>query len=164
MSEGRTVRFKRIGIGLLVLLAVAQFIPASRTNPTSDPGESIFAMATVPPDASAIFQRSCQDCHSNRTKWPWYSHVAPVSWVVASDVNEGRNHFNADEWGSYSLEGKHTKLSKICEELKSDGMPDSKYTLIHRSAKLSEQERTALCDWAEATRRALVRSEATAHP
>jgi len=155
MSEGRTLRLKRIGIAFLALLAAAQFIPASRTNPTFDSGGSIWAIATVSPDASAILQRSCQDCHSNRTKWPWYSHVAPVSWVVANDVNVGRNHFNADEWGSYSLEGKQTKLSKICDELKSGGMPDSKYTLIHRSAKLSPQQRTVLCDWAEATRASL---------
>jgi len=155
---------KRTAIGAAVVVALAQFIPVRKTNPTFDPVGTIWSATSAPPQIIATFQRSCQDCHSNLTKWPWYSHVAPVSWVVASDVSDGRRHFNVDEWGSYSMEKKQSRLTKICEELKSGDMPDSKYTLIHRSAKLSEQERTALCDWAEATRRALVRSEATAHP
>jgi hypothetical protein len=69
-----------------------------------------------------------------------------------------------DEWASYNLENKQSRLTKVCEELKSGDMPDSKYTFIHPGAKLSDQERTALCDWAESTRQALIRSESAAHP
>lgn len=155
---------KRIWIGLLALLVAIQLIPVAKTNPTFDPVGSLWLTQNVPADIGAILQRSCQDCHSNRTKWPWYSHVAPVSWTVASDVNGGRRHFNMDEWGEYSLEKRQSKLTKICEELKSGDMPDSKYLLIHRSAKLTDQQRATLCDWAEATRSVLGRANAATHP
>lgn len=158
------VRWKRIAIIVLVLLAAIQLIPVAKTNPTSDPVGSIWVMQNVPADIGAILQRSCQDCHSNRTKWPWYSHVAPVSWTVASDVNGGRRHFNMDEWGEYSLEKKQSKLTKICEELKSGDMPDSKYLWIHRSAKLTNQQRATLCDWAEAIRKGLAQAATASHP
>lgn len=157
-------RWKRVLLGLVVVLVVAQLMPVTRTNPPVDARTSLLAGDGLPPNISAILQRSCQDCHSNRTTWPWYSHVAPVSWVVASDVNGGRRHMNLDEWGSYNLEKKQSRLTKICEELKSGDMPDTKYTLIHRGAKLTDQQRTTLCDWAEATRKALSSPVAAAHP
>ena len=154
---------KRVWIGVLVLLAAIQLIPVAKTNPAVDGGKTLLAGSSVPAEVSEILQRSCQDCHSNRTKWPWYSHVAPVSWVVASDVNGGRRHMNLDEWGSYSLDKKQSRLTKICEELKSGDMPDTKYTLIHRNAKLTDAERGTLCDWAEATRRAITNPGAGGH-
>lgn len=155
---------KRVWISLLVALVAIQLIPVAKTNPAVDARASLLAGDGLPPNISAILQRSCQDCHSNRTTWPWYSHVAPVSWVVASDVNGGRRHMNLDEWGSYTLEKKQSRLTKICEELKSGDMPDTKYTLIHRAAKLTDQQRTTLCDWAEATRKTLGPPEAATHP
>lgn len=158
------IRWQRITVIVLVLLAGIQLIPVAKTNPTFDPVGSLWAMQNVPADIGAILQRSCQDCHSNRTKWPWYSHVAPVSWTVASDVNGGRRHFNMDEWASYSLEKKQSKLTKICEELKSGDMPDSKYLWIHRSAKLTDQQRATLCDWAEVTRKTLGELKSGSHP
>lgn len=157
------VRWKRITVIVLVLLVAIQLIPVGKTNPAVDSGKSLLAGNSVPAEVSEILQRSCQDCHSNRTKWPWYSHVAPVSWVVASDVNGARRHMNFDEWGSYSVEKRQSKLTKICEELKSGDMPDTKYTLIHRSAKLTDAERATLCDWAEATRSAITNPAAGEH-
>jgi len=157
-------RWKRFALGFLVALVVAQFIPVRKTNPAVDSAKTLLAGSNVPAEVSEIFQRSCQDCHSNRTTWPWYSHVAPVSWVVASDVNGARQHMNLDEWGSYSVEKRQSKLTKICEELKSGDMPDSKYTLIHRSAKLTDAQRATLCDWAQATRKTLGSPAAASHP
>ena len=141
---------------MLVLLVAIQLIPVAKTNPAVDSGKTLLTGNGVPAEVSEILQRSCQDCHSNRTKWPWYSHVAPVSWVVAGDVNGARRHMNLDEWGTYSVEKRQSKLTKICEELKSGDMPDTKYTLIHRGAKLTDAQRGTLCDWAEATRKGLV--------
>ncbi|HKV25089.1 MAG TPA: heme-binding domain-containing protein [Candidatus Acidoferrum sp.] len=155
---------KRLAILTIVILAAIQFIPVAKTNPPVDAARTLWANAGVPADISATLQRSCQDCHSNRTVWPWYSHVAPVSWVVANDVHGGRRHMNLDEWNSYSLEKKQSRLTKVCEELKSGEMPDSKYLWIHRGARLTPQQRTALCDWAEATRKTLVQSESGSHP
>lgn len=155
---------KRIGIMVLVILAAIQLIPVARTNPAVDGANSLLGANAAPPEIAEILQRSCQDCHSNRTKWPWYSHVAPVSWVVAGDVSGARRQMNLDEWGTYSVEKRQSKLTKICEELKSGDMPDTKYLLIHRSAKLTAQQRATLCDWAEATRKGLGRAEAATHP
>jgi hypothetical protein len=156
--------WKRIAIALLAAFVVAQFIPVRKTNPQFDPGGSLWAASPAPPEISAIFQRSCQDCHSNHTRWPWYSHVAPVSWFIADDVNSGRRHLNVDDWNTYSLEKRQSKLTKICEELKSGDMPDSNYTFIHRGAKLTDQDKAALCGWAETSRQALLHAEIAVHP
>jgi hypothetical protein len=156
--------WKRFALGLLVAFVLVQFIPVKKTNPAVDPAQTLWASGLVPTGFQTIFQRSCKDCHSNLTTWPWYSHVAPVSWMVTSDVNGGRSHFNIDDWGTYSSEKKQSRFTKLCEEMKSGGMPDSKYTLIHRSAKLTDQERTEMCTWAEAARQTLVRAEAAGHP
>lgn len=164
MGEKMRVRWKPLGLGLLALLVLAQFIPMQRTNPSFDPVGTLWATGSVAPGFQTIFQRSCQDCHSNLTKWPWYSRIAPVSWLVAGDVNEGRRHMNIDEWASYSSEKRQSKFTKICEELKSGDMPDTKYLIIHRNAKLSDEERAAMCNWAEAARQALLHAEVGTHP
>lgn len=156
------IRRKRLLI-LAGVLILAQLIPVTKTNPVVDARSSLLASEGLPADVSATLRRSCQDCHSNRTAWPWYSRVAPVSWVVASDVNGGRHHLNFDEWGAYDLEKKQSRLTKVCEELKSGDMPDSKYLWIHRGAKLTQQQRAALCDWAETTRRAIINPAAGGH-
>lgn len=146
---------RRIFWTLLVLLVVAQFIPVPRTNPPVDPSKTLAATTPVPPQVAAIFERSCQDCHSNLTKWPWYSRVAPISWGVWSDVTGARKMMNLSEWGTFSDSRKDTRLGDIVEQITSGGMPDSKYLLIHRNAKLSEQDKKTLVGWAEATRKNL---------
>ncbi len=158
------VSWRRIALVFVAVVVLIQFIPVHRTNPAVDPAQTLWASGLVPPGFQTIFQRSCKDCHSNLTTWPRYSHVAPVSWMVTSDVNGGRSHFNIDDWGTYSSEKKQSRFTKLCEEMKSGGMPDSKYTLIHRSARLTAQERTEMCSWAEAARQTLVRAEAAGHP
>ena len=82
-------------------IVVAQFIRPAKTNPAADPSLAIESHVQVDPKVSAIIDRSCADCHSNRTRWPWYSQVAPVSWFVIDHVNEGRKELNFSEWGSY---------------------------------------------------------------
>src|SRR5262249_33303691 len=85
----------------------------------------------------------------------WYSRIAPVSWMVANDVHEGRKHFNLSEWGTYPEEKQLRKLGEICEQVKNEDMPDEKYTLIHRSARLDQKDRAMLCDWVETARKPL---------
>lgn len=164
LRNRKKIGWRRIGLLLGALLVVAQFVPVRRTNPATDAGKTLWETNGAPAEIQNVFQRSCKDCHSNRTAWPWYSDVAPVSWVVANDVNGGRRHFNADEWGSYTTEKKESRLTKICGEVKSGDMPDSKYTLIHRRAKLMDEERNALCTWAESSRQTLLRTEPAAQP
>lgn len=139
---------KSIKIALLavvVILAVAQLFPPERSNPPSDPSASFEALAKPSPEVAAIVERSCQDCHSNRTVWPWYSRVAPVSWLVASDVSEGRQNLNFSEWNLLSPEKSHARLRKVCEEVRSGDMPPWYYTLMHSRAKLSPADVQTLC-------------------
>lgn len=137
-----------LAIGLLI---AAQFLPVHRDNPPVDPAKTIFSSYPMPQDVHAIFNRSCKDCHTNETSWPWYSHVAPPSWIVAHDVHEGRGRMNLSEWANYSAERKVSRLDKICEEIRKGDMPDSKYTLIHRDALLSDVDRNTLCAWTDST-------------
>lgn len=135
---------------LLVAIAVAQFVGPKRTNPSSDPAMAIHAQTTVPPEVTSVLDRSCKDCHSNHTRWPWYSTVAPVKWVLVRDVEEGRKHLNFLEWGSYTAKKQEDKLGDICEMVSMGDMPIKAYTFLHRDAKLSPAQVETLCAWTEA--------------
>lgn len=139
---------------VLLILAVAgiQFVRPERTNPASDPARSLEANAYVPPAVAAVLERSCNDCHSNKTVWPWYSNVAPISWSVVDHVNEGREELNLSEWGTYSEERRARKLEEICEEVEERGMPHYQYVWLHRDAALSEAEIRLLCTWTSTLR------------
>src|SRR5271166_3980542 len=106
---------KRVGIAIALLLGVAQLVPVERSNPVVNPSTTIEAKEKLPPAVQAVFHASCVNCHSNQTRWPWYSYVAPISWVIAHDVRAGRRHMNFSEWGSYSREKREQKLEDICE-------------------------------------------------
>jgi hypothetical protein len=146
---------KRFLVVAAFAVAGAQLVPIERKNPPVDEGKTLYALHPVPAEVHAVFDRSCRDCHSNETAWPWYSRIAPVSWIVANDVHEGRKHFNISEWGSYPGEKKLRKLGEICEQVKNEDMPDEKYTWIHWSARLDTKQRSMLCDWVETTRKPL---------
>ncbi len=129
----------------LVLLVAIQFIQPDRTNPVSSPDKSFAAVAKPNPEVAAIIERSCRDCHTNDTVWPWYSRVAPVSWLVASDVKDGRAHVNFSEWSYYSPDMSRLRLKEVCNEAKAGEMPIWFYTLMHPRTKLSQEDVRALC-------------------
>ena len=139
---------KFLAIGIALILVAIQFIRPARTNPPSEAGQSIESHVTVTPEVAAIFERSCKNCHSNRTDWPWYSNVAPVSWFVIDHVNHARSHLNLSEWAKFDDAEAGDMLSEICSETKSGQMPLESYTWIHRYAKLSPEDVKTLCDWA----------------
>ncbi|MGC9969627.1 MAG: heme-binding domain-containing protein [Bryobacteraceae bacterium] len=142
------MRRKWVKIALFLVVAIlgaAQFFPPQRTNPPSDPSASFEALAKPSPELAAIVERACRDCHSNRTVWPWYSRVAPVSWLVAGDVREGRENLNFSEWNLLTPEMSRSRMRKVCEEVKSGDMPPWSYTLVHSRAKLSGADVQALC-------------------
>jgi len=140
----------------LILLAVVfvaiQFSRPARTNPPVNPAHSIEANLQVSPQVAAIFDRSCNDCHSNKTVWPWYTNVAPVSWFLVNHVNEGRRDMNLSEWGSYDKDKQSHRLRDICEQVQDGEMPLSTYTPLHPKAKLSTDDVRVLCDWATSER------------
>ncbi|HEU5412514.1 MAG TPA: heme-binding domain-containing protein [Candidatus Angelobacter sp.] len=134
-------------IVLVLLFLTIQLVKPLRTNPPIDPSREIGAVHPMPPVVSALLQRSCNDCHSNRTVWPWYSTVAPASWVVAHDVNDGREALNLSDWSAYTGEKRQKLAGKMCEEAKGREMPISQYALVHPSARLSATDVQALCSW-----------------
>ncbi|HEX9760475.1 MAG TPA: heme-binding domain-containing protein [Candidatus Acidoferrales bacterium] len=158
--------FKITGLVLVILLVVIQFVGPERTNPVAAPEQSIHAQVQVPADVRAIVERSCIDCHSNDTRWPWYSRVAPVSWLVIDHVNHGRRHMNFNEWNTHRehwTEGFDTPalLQSMCNEVTHQAMPLPSYTRMHRSAPLSPAEVKTLCAWTEAERTRLAQTQPT---
>ena len=99
-----------------------------------------------------MIKASCFDCHSNETRWPWYSNVAPVSWLVADDVHTGRRHLNFSEWGKYPKSKQILKLGQIYEQVSKGEMPIAKYLYMHSDAKLSQADRDSITAWTEAMR------------
>ncbi len=138
-------RFVKWAIGVLVAaLLLIQLVPVKRTNPPGGTGQ--FAPAEV----TAVFQRACYDCHSNETAWPWYSRVAPVSWLVADDVKEGREHLNFSNWDLLDQDKREKMKSEIWEELEAGDMPLWFYLPLHPDARLSRDDLTVIRAWAVA--------------
>jgi heme-binding protein len=138
---------KRSFLILIALAGVIQLARPERSNPSSDPSEHIGAVLPVHPEVAGVFSRACNDCHSNDTMWPWYSNVAPASWLLAKDVQEGRREMNFSTWRSYQGEKQQELLGDICKEVNSGEMPGPAYTLAHPKARLTQAERAAVCAW-----------------
>ena len=138
---------KRILLALIVFFVVSQIIRPSRANPPIDPRSDIHAALAIDPKVASILARSCNDCHSNRTVWPWYSQVAPASWLVAYDVRHGRRKLNFSEWNARSDEGNQKILKDICSEVSQGEMPGWAYSLLHPDARVSQVDVQAVCDW-----------------
>lgn len=144
--------FKWFAVVVVVVFIGLQFVRPARTNPAVDQTQTLHSRQEVTPQAAAILDRSCQDCHSNSTRWPWYSNVAPVSWFVIDHVNHARSHLNFSEWGRLDKRQAAKKLEEICEEVEDGEMPLESYTYIHWSAKLSAEDKKILCEWTAAER------------
>ena len=149
MKKGSVKRVIRwvflVGVSLF---ALAQFIRSAKTNPTIEPSMALEAHVQVDLPVAGIFDRSCNDCHSNKTRWPWYSHVAPVSWFVIDHVNHGRSHLNFSEWGNYDKNEQRELLDETCRMVKKGEMPLSSYTPMHSDSKLTPTDITTICEWA----------------
>jgi len=146
-------------IVLAVAFVIAQFIRPSMTNPPENKSDTLEASTTVPPGVEAILSRSCADCHSHRTVYPWYSNVSPVSWLLADDINDGRKELNLSTWNTTDTKRKVRKLDKICEEVQDGEMPLPKYLWIHWDAKLSQIDVNTLCSWTDAEKQRLAPAE-----
>jgi hypothetical protein len=140
---------KRVVVALLIFFVVGQVVRLPRTNPPVDPAREIGASIPLTPAVAAVFERSCNDCHSNRTVWLWYSGVAPASWLVVYDVHEGRSRMNFSEWDSHTPEQQKKLLDRMCSDVTKGEMPEWQYLLMHQQAKLSPPEVQAVCNWAE---------------
>lgn len=137
---------------LAVLFVAIQTIRPSRINPPIDASLALEAKTRVTPEVAAILERSCNDCHTNKTVWPWYSNVAPVSWYLVRHVNDGRRHLSFSDWGSYAPKKADRKMQEICEQVQTGEMPINSYVILHPSAKLSDADKQILCGWANQER------------
>jgi hypothetical protein len=137
-------------IVFLLAFLVAQFIRPDFTNPPVTTAETLAATTDVPADVQQILSRSCNDCHSNSTQYPWYSKLTPFNWFLAGHIEDGRREMNFSIWNTYAPEKKEQKLDEICEQIESAHMPLPSYLWIHRDAVLSESDSRLLCDWARA--------------
>lgn len=140
---------KIILYALIILLIVIQLIPVDLPQNANPTNNDIIVAEEVSPEISRIFSVACYDCHSSQVKYPWYSKVAPASWLVARDVKSGIEAMNLSEWGELSKRQKLLYLDQISGVVKSGEMPLKAYTIIHRDAELSDQEREMLAKWAE---------------
>lgn len=141
---------KWTAISLAIIFGVLQFIRPVRSNPPVDETRTIEARTQITPEVTAILARSCNDCHSNRTRWPWYTNISPVSWYVVDHINEGRRELNFSDWAQYSRRQQQGLLGLICREVQSGAMPLTSYLRLHADAKLSSADVKALCEWTNA--------------
>lgn len=129
---------------LAVVFVLLQFTNPSRTNP---PVIRDFIADTRPPQQIVtMLHATCYDCHSSETKWPWYSRIAPMSWLIASDVNEGRENLNLSDWPRDPIINAK-RLGRMSEIIGYGDMPPKKYTAIHTDARLTDSQKKELTDW-----------------
>jgi hypothetical protein len=140
---------KKILLGLLALVIVAQFIrPAKNVAAGTGPND-ISTKHPVPADVAALLQRACYDCHSNHTKYPWYAEVQPAGWWLAEHVNDGKRHLNFSEFAAYPAKRAKTKAGEIVDEIEEKKMPLKSYTWMHPEARLTPEEIKLITAWAE---------------
>ena len=143
-------RVKWTAAGIVAVLILIQVIQPSRTNPAVVPSQSLEAHVPVPPDVLAVMKRSCYDCHSNSTVWPWYSRVAPVSWYVARDVNVARSHINLQNWEAQINEQEAKEhLGLVCKQIREGKMPPADYRFLHKGTDVSPEETNSICAWSQ---------------
>ena len=140
-------KLKWIFGALVAAFALLQFTNPARTNP---PVKNNFPATNAPPQVAAMLRAACYDCHSHETRWPWYSHIAPVSWQIADDVNDGRKQLNLSDWPKDDPKRAEKKLEDMSEEIGYGDMPLKKYTLIHADARLTDSQRKELTNWLDA--------------
>jgi len=143
---------KKILWTLLIILIAIQFIRPARNQSTSISANDISRHYNVPANITDILKRSCNDCHTNNTVYPWYSNIQPFAWWLQNHVNEGKRELNFSEFGSYTPRKQDHKMEEFIESIEKDEMPLNSYLWVHKDAKLSADDKKALTDWAKQLR------------
>lgn len=150
---------KIIAIVFALAFIIIQFIRPDFTNPPINQAETLEAATQVPDNVQKILNRSCKDCHSNETKYPWYSNIQPSAWFLSDHIQEGRKELNLSVWKTYEPRRQRRKLGEICEQVQSKEMPLPSYLWIHWDTKMSESDIKTLCDWTEEEQAKIVESK-----
>ena len=143
---------KKIFIVLLFALVIIQFIHPKKNKATGAQANYIGNVYTLPNDVKIILAKACNDCHSNNTTYPWYTRIQPVGWLMNHHVNDGKKELNFDEYTNRNLRYQYHKMEEFAEQVKEGEMPLDSYTWIHKDAKLTEDEKSKLINWANAIR------------
>jgi len=141
--------FKKILLFLLVIFIIIQFFHPKPNKSVGDQPNYIGKKYTVPDDVQHILKKACNDCHSNNTRYPWYSNVQPVDWWLTNHINEGKRGLNFDEYTNRRLRYQYGKMDDVIDLLKKGEMPLNSYTWIHKDAILTDAEKTTLINWAQ---------------
>ena len=137
-------RLTRAAFVFIVVFAAAQIVRPERTNPPIDPSRTIQAYVENASELGAVLDRSCGDCHSNATEWRWYTRIAPVSWLMARGVADGRRAVNFSEWGTYLSDQQRALLALSCQDAQEGRMPGL-YTLLRPETRLSAHDIETIC-------------------
>ena len=142
VTSRRRTNLRWLVVGLVVAFLVLQFVPVDRVNPP------VGLNVDAPAEVEAILRRACYDCHSHETRWPWYSRVAPLSWWIADHVEHGRGDLNFSQWPTFDFVEQGMALEDIEQQVREGEMPLSSYLILHPEARLSDEDRKRLLDWA----------------
>jgi hypothetical protein len=148
MNKRRTMWTVIVLCGLFGLI---QFVKPERSNPTVIASRTLESHVPVPAPVQSILKRSCYNCHSSETVWPWYSRVAPVSWLVADDVKQARQHINFQDWeAQVDPKEANEHLGLMCKQVRAGTMPPWSYRIMHKESPLSADDMNAVCSWSQA--------------
>jgi len=130
-----------------LVLIIMQFFTIDQNNPAANNSLDFVEITNPPHNIGLMLKSTCYDCHSYHTVYPWYTNIAPFSWIIADHIKEGRKELNFSEWGNYTAKRADHKLEESYEEVEESEMPLKEYTLIHSKARLSESDRAELVAW-----------------
>jgi hypothetical protein len=138
---------KILFIGLIIFLLIQLYQPARNISFEQDITGNFTKVYNVPKNVEIILRTSCYDCHSNNTYYPWYSYIQPVRFFMENHIAAGKENLNFNEWGNYSSRKQNNKLDRITKQIKSNEMPLSSYTMIHKNATLSATQKKEIINW-----------------
>jgi hypothetical protein len=142
-------RWKLAGLGVISILVLLQFFQPESNSAPVDPEVDMLVLVSPPEQVRDLIRNSCYDCHSNQTVYPWYNRISPVSWYLNKHIRDGKEELNFSDFGLLDKAEKIGALSDFCDALDAGTMPLPSYLLIHKKARLSEEDREALCLWSE---------------
>jgi hypothetical protein len=149
---------KKIALGLLIVFVALQFIRPTRNSSTTLSTNDISKAYIVPENVLKVFEKSCYDCHSNNSAYPWYTNIQPIGLWMQQHIDEGKDELNFSEFKSYSIKRQLKKMKEIRNEINEDEMPLSSYLIIHRDANLNNEQKKSIIDWTLAMEKELATS------
>lgn len=141
-----------VAILFVAFIAIQFIIRSDFTNPPIVQGQTLEETTQVPENVQNLLKKSCNDCHTNTTVYPWYSKIQPSAWFMKGHIDEGRRKLNFSDWKTYDAPKQRRKLAEVCEEIQEKAMPLPSYLWIHWDAKLSDADIKTICDWTDAAR------------